>query len=95
MFQRTVGRLFYDGGHTYKDQYDGSELVLPFMASQSLIVVDDTNLFEEGINGSDAGSPLSTGLPSTQNGIFCSHFLSPRRDHGWHKGIQIIGRFRS
>jgi len=94
-FRRTVGVYFYDGGHTYRDQYDGLELALPLMAPQSVIVVDDTNPFEEGVNGSEARAANRDWLAKHPDWRLLFDFLSPKRDHGWHNGIQIIGRFLS
>lgn len=34
---------FYDGEHSYENQYKGVELALPFMKKGGLIMVDDTN----------------------------------------------------
>ncbi len=38
-----IGAYFYDGGHSFRDQYDGVALALPYLASDALIIVDDTN----------------------------------------------------
>lgn len=38
-----IGAYFYDGGHSFRDQYDGLALALPHLADDSLIIIDDTN----------------------------------------------------
>jgi len=38
-----VGAYFYDGGHSFQDQFAALELIQPHLAEQALIVVDDTN----------------------------------------------------
>ena len=41
-FPRPVGVYFYDGGHSFDDQYRASARVEPLLADQALIIVDDT-----------------------------------------------------
>jgi hypothetical protein len=38
-----IGFCVYDGGHSYRDQYEGLERAEPFFAPGCLILVDDTN----------------------------------------------------
>ena len=38
-----VGAYFYDGGHSFRDQYDGVAFALPHLADDALIIIDDTN----------------------------------------------------
>ena len=38
-----VGAYFYDGGHSFRDQYDGVARALPQLADDALIIIDDTN----------------------------------------------------
>ena len=38
-----IGAYFYDGGHSFRDQYDGVALALPYLADDAIIIVDDTN----------------------------------------------------
>jgi hypothetical protein len=91
-FSKTVGVYFYDGGHSFQDQYEGLELGLAHMAPDSLIVVDDTNPFEEGVNGSEARSANDKWLREHPDWQLLFDLLSPRRDVGWHNGIQVFGR---
>lgn len=92
-FSKTVGVYFYDGGHSFQDQYEGLELGLAHMAAESLIVVDDTNPFEEGVNGSEARSANEKWLLDHPDWTLLFDLLSPRRDVGWHNGIQVFGRY--
>lgn len=38
-----IGVYFYDGGHTFKQQYQALEVVLPWLAERALVIIDDTN----------------------------------------------------
>jgi hypothetical protein len=38
-----VGAYFYDGGHSFRDQFSALELIRPHLADEALIIVDDTN----------------------------------------------------
>src|SRR6202166_2079686 len=38
-----VGAYFYDGGHSFRDQYDGVARALPYLDDDALIIIDDTN----------------------------------------------------
>src|SRR5579863_8327108 len=38
-----VGAYFYDGGHSFRDQYDGLALAFPNLADDSVVIIDDTN----------------------------------------------------
>jgi len=40
---RSVGAYYYDNGHEYEQQLDGMRLVEPYLASPSLLIVDDTD----------------------------------------------------
>jgi hypothetical protein len=41
-----VGAYFYDGGHSFLDQYNALALMVPHLANDALIIVDDTNWAE-------------------------------------------------
>jgi len=41
-FPRPVGVFFYDGGHSFDDQYRAFSRVEPLLADRALIIVDDT-----------------------------------------------------
>ena len=38
-----IGAYFYDGGHSFRDQYDGVALALPRLTDDALVIIDDTN----------------------------------------------------
>jgi protein O-GlcNAc transferase len=38
-----IGAYFYDGGHSFADQYDGVALAIPHLADDALVIIDDTN----------------------------------------------------
>jgi protein O-GlcNAc transferase len=38
-----IGAYFYDGGHSFADQYDGLALAVPHLADRALAIIDDTN----------------------------------------------------
>ena len=40
---RAVGVYYYDNGHAYEQQLDGMRLAEPYLASPSLVIVDDTD----------------------------------------------------
>lgn len=39
----TIGVYFYDGGHSFADQYEALHWALPVLAGDALVIVDDTN----------------------------------------------------
>ena len=38
-----IGAYFYDGGHSFHDQYDGLALAIPHLADDAVVIIDDTN----------------------------------------------------
>lgn len=92
-FSKAIGVYFYDGGHTFEDQYDGLELAESHMAPASVIIVDDTNPFKDGVNGSEARAANERWLQAHRDWRLLFDLLSPKRDAGWHNGIQVFGRF--
>ncbi len=38
-----IGVYFYDGGHSFADQYEGLKYALPSLADDALVIIDDTN----------------------------------------------------
>lgn len=38
-----IGAYFYDGGHSFHDQYDGLALAVDHLADDALVIIDDTN----------------------------------------------------
>jgi len=41
-----IGFYFYDGNHTYRNQFDGLKLAEPFLADNAIIMIDDINWHE-------------------------------------------------
>ena len=39
----SIGVYFYDGGHSFADQYEALALVLGSLANDALVIIDDTN----------------------------------------------------
>jgi predicted O-methyltransferase YrrM len=76
-----IGVYFYDGGHSFADQYEGLKYALPNLADGALVIVDDTNkrnvrsanrLFAASVAGFDAVLDLRTPRnhsPTWWNGI--------------------------
>ncbi len=40
---RKIGVYFYDGGHSFRDQYEALVLAWPHLARDALVIIDDTN----------------------------------------------------
>ena len=38
-----IGVYFYDGGHSFEEQYQALDRVLPWLARRAIVIVDDTN----------------------------------------------------
>ena len=38
-----IGAYFYDGGHSFRDQYDGLALAIQHLADDAVVIIDDTN----------------------------------------------------
>ena len=38
-----IGAYFYDGGHSFRDQYDGVALAIQHLADDAVVIIDDTN----------------------------------------------------
>ncbi|HUY28519.1 MAG TPA: class I SAM-dependent methyltransferase [Candidatus Binataceae bacterium] len=78
-----IGAYFYDGGHSFEDQYEGMRLVLPHLADDALIIVDDTN--KRAARSADALVARQTpGLELLLN------LRTPKNHHPtWWNGIQL------
>lgn len=96
-FTKKVGVYFNDGGHGFGDQFEGLELALPFLASESLIIVDDTNPYEKGINESEAREANRHWLAKHPEWrlLFDLRAPLPPRHAGWGNGVQVLGRYKS
>jgi protein O-GlcNAc transferase len=38
-----IGAYFYDGGHSFHDQYDGVAMAIAHLADDAVVIIDDTN----------------------------------------------------
>jgi len=82
-----IGAYFYDGGHSFQDQFEGLQYALPAFSDDAAIIIDDTNkrearaadaLFARMVAGFELVIDLRT----------------PRNHHPtWWNGIQVF-RFR-
>jgi len=82
-----IGAYFYDGGHSFEDQYDGLRLALPCFSADALIIIDDTN--KRAARAADQ-------LIARQAGGFdlVLNLRTPRNHHPtWWNGIQVL-RYR-
>ena len=78
-----IGAYFYDGGHSFRDQYDGVALALPHLAGDALIIVDDTNKRA----ARSANQLVARAIP----GFELILDLRTERNHSptWWNGIQV------
>jgi predicted O-methyltransferase YrrM len=81
---RTVGAYYYDNGHDYEQQLDGMRLAEPYLASPSLVIVDDTDWerVERAVDHYLAEQPRATEI-----------FRADGRDRGhpeWWDGMRVL-----
>ncbi len=82
-----IGAYFYDGGHSFADQFEGLQYALPSFADDALIVVDDTNKREARA----ADALFARMVPGFE---LVLDLRTPRNHHPtWWNGIQVF-RFR-
>lgn len=77
---------FYDGNHSYKDQIAGLRCILPYLARQCIIIVDDINWDQVRKANDDF---------LKENPDFVSLFkikTKGDRSPDWWNGLQIMGR---
>src|SRR5271156_891854 len=79
-----IGAYFYDGGHSFADQYDGIALAIPHLADDALIIIDDTNKRA----ARSANHLVARALP----GFKLVLDLRTARNHSptWWNGIQVF-----
>jgi hypothetical protein len=82
-----IGAYFYDGGHSFADQYDGVALAIPHLADDALVIIDDTNKRA----ARSANRLVARALP----GFELVLDLSTPRNHSptWWNGVQVF-RYR-
>jgi len=79
----SIGVYFYDGAHTYEHQSQGLELVVPFLANNALLFVDDYG-FDP--NAQRANSEFKTKYKCESMSIICAQ----TQHKVWHQGLEII-----
>ena len=84
-----VGAYFYDGGHTFEEQFHALQYMLPHLADDAIVIVDDTN---EG--------PVRSANRLFANSVLPFHLLTDVRTYGncsstWWNGIQIYRYYSS
>jgi protein O-GlcNAc transferase len=82
-----VGAYFYDGGHSFRDQYEGVALAIPHLSDDALVIIDDTNKREARA----ANGILARSIP----GFELILNLRTPRNHSptWWNGVQVY-RYR-
>ena len=78
-----VGAYFYDGGHTFEEQFHALQYMLPHLANDAIVIVDDTNAGQVR----SANRLFANSVPSL-------HLLTDvrtyrNRSSTWWNGIQI------
>src|SRR5215475_9264958 len=83
----TIGAYFYDGGHSFRDQYHGLSEVLPHLSPDAIVVIDDTNKRAARA----ANEMIAKCVPGLD---LVLDIRTPRNHHPtWWNGIQMF-RFR-
>jgi predicted O-methyltransferase YrrM len=83
-----IGAYFYDGGHSFEDQYDGIRLVLEHLAADALVIIDDTN--KRAARSADA--LIARQVPGFE---LILNLRTPKNHHpAWWNGIQVY-RYRA
>lgn len=82
-----IGAYFYDGGHSFADQYDGVALAIPHLADDAIVIIDDTNKRAARA----ANNLIARALP----GFELILDLRTPRNHSptWWNGVQVF-RYR-
>ncbi len=82
-----IGAYFYDGGHSFADQYDGICAALPHFSDDAAIIIDDTNK-----RAARAANRLAARqVPGLE---LVLDLRTPRNHHPtWWNGIQVY-RYR-
>jgi len=79
-----IGVYYYDNGHEYEQQLDGMRLVEPYLASPSLVIVDDTDWerVERAVDDYLAAQPRATEIYRVEG-----------KDRGhpeWWEGMRVL-----
>jgi len=84
-----IGAYFYDGGHSFADQYDGIALAIPHLADDAVVIIDDTNKRAARA----ANDLIARALP----GFKLILDLRTPRNHSptWWNGLQVFRYLRA
>jgi predicted O-methyltransferase YrrM len=79
-----IGVYYYDNGHEYEQQLDGMRLIEPYLASPSLVIVDDTDWerVERAVDDYRAAQPRATEI-----------YRVDGKDRGhpeWWEGMRVL-----
>jgi protein O-GlcNAc transferase len=79
-----IGAYFYDGGHSFADQYDGVALAIPHLADDAVVIIDDTNKRA----ARSANNLVASAIP----GFRLVLDLRTPRNHSptWWNGVQVF-----
>ena len=84
-----IGAYFYDGGHSFADQYDGLALAIPHLADDAVVIIDDTNKRA----ARSANHLVARALPNFK---LILNLRTPRNHSPtWWNGIQVYRYQRS
>lgn len=82
-----IGAYFFDGGHSFTDQFEGLQYALPSFADDALVIIDDTNKREARA----ADALFARMVPGFE---LVLDLRTPRNHHPtWWNGVQVF-RFR-
>ncbi len=83
-----IGAYFYDGGHSFEDQYDGLRFAIPHLADDAIVIIDDTN--KRAARSADA--LIARQVPGFE---LILNLRTPGNHHPtWWNGIQLY-RYRA
>jgi hypothetical protein len=78
-----VGVYFYDGGHSFKQQYQALDRMFPWLADRALVIIDDTNAGQVR----SANRLFMSRAPGFQ---LLNDVRTPGNEHPtWWNGVQI------
>lgn len=88
-FRAPVGVYFYDGGHRFRDQWWALEKVEPLLASEALVIVDDTRH-----PPTHAANDVYT-RGRREWSLLLEFTTSQNEDPQWWNGVEVYGYRRA
>jgi len=82
-----VGAYFYDGGHRFREQFDALDLIVPHLANDAIVIIDDTNSVEVRA----ANQYFANRVREME--LIIDIFTPPGSLSSWWNGIQVF-RYR-